>query len=45
MVVHNDANHADDANNANDADDYKRVTGIAQLKAFNCAKNKIPTFL
>ena len=31
--VHNDADDANDANN------YTRVSGVAQLKAFSCAKN------
>ena len=35
--VQNDANHAD---NADDANNYNRVIGIAQLKAFSCAKNR-----
>ena len=35
--VHNDADNADATN---DADDYNRVIGIAQLKAFSCTKNK-----
>ena len=34
--VNNDANNID---HADDADDYNRVIGIAQLKAFRCAKN------
>ena len=33
-------NDADDVDTADDANDYNRVIGIAQLKAFSCAKNK-----
>ena len=36
--VHNDADDADNADDAADADDYNWVIGIAQLKAFSCAK-------
>ena len=32
--VHNDVNNTDDA------DDYNRVIGIAQLRAFSCAKKE-----
>ena len=35
--VHNDTDATD---NTDDPDDYIRVIGIAQLKAFMCAKNK-----
>ena len=34
--VHNDADDADATN------DYNRVIGIAELKAFSCAKNQTP---
>ena len=34
--VHNDADATD---NADDTDDYNRVIGIAQLKAFSSAKH------
>ena len=33
-TVHNDA---DNANSTDDTDEYNRVMGIAQLKAFSCA--------
>ena len=36
--MHNDADDADNIDDADDADDYIRVIGIAQLKAFSCAK-------
>ena len=36
--VHNDTDSANDANNTNNAD-YNRVTGLAQLGSFNCAKS------
>ena len=36
--VHNDADNTDDAN------DYNRVIGIAQLKAFSSAKNRTKDF-
>ena len=35
--VHNDANNTDNADNP---DNYNRVIGTAQLKVFNCAKNR-----
>ena len=38
--VHNDANDTDNGNKAEDADNYNRVIGIAQLKAFSCGKNQ-----
>ena len=34
--VHNDAG---DTDNTDGSDDYNRVIGIAQPKAFSCAKN------
>ena len=34
--VHSDADATDDTD---DADDYNRVIGIAQLKAFSCAEH------
>ena len=40
--VHNDA---DDANDVDNADNYNRVVGIAQLKAFSYTRNKsIPLY-
>ena len=38
--VHNDASDADDTDDANATENYNRVIGIAQLKAFSCAKNQ-----
>ena len=37
--VHNDADDTDATDNADTADDYNMVIGIAQLKAFSCAKS------
>ena len=40
--VHNDA---DDANDAHNTDDYSRMIGIAQLKAFSCANKMVWSML
>ena len=39
--VHNDADDTDAMDDADNANDYNRVIGIAQLKAFSCAKNYV----
>ena len=41
--VHNDADDTDNTDDIDDAnvDDYNRVTGIALLRAFSCAKMEV----
>ena len=38
--VHNNSDDADATDDADNSDNYNRVIGIAQLKAFSCAKNE-----